>query len=222
MELGRKVEHDERSKEFAVPRRLAPTKSVQHPTFGATLNQGDVGACTGFGACHVMNTGHLRAKLEERGQEVLNNKHALDIYSAATKLDAWPGSYPPDDTGSSGLAAMKALKSYGLITKYTWAFGIDAVLSTIATSPMLVGTDWYESMYRPSKTGLVKISGSVVGGHAYALTGYQIVGKTVSNNLFWFRNSWGLNWGNIGGFCMTVKSFEKLLNNQGDAVVPII
>ena len=218
MALGRKVDHDPRSRLFRAQINLPPVKSVQHPTFGAVLDQGRVGACTGFAAAHSLNTG----KLKEARSGVMVNKDGLAIYSKATELDTWPGKYPPDDDGSSVLAAMKAMKAMGLITSYSWAFGISDVLGSIATTPIVVGTDWYSSFFNPDKNGKVKISGKVVGGHAYLLSGYQVLGKSIYDNLFWFRNSWGVNWSVIGGFCMTVRDFEKLLARKGECVIPAI
>lgn len=216
--LGRNVQHDPRSKEFALPKRLPPTKDIQWPTFGTVLQQGSTGSCTGHAAAHYLNTGEARAIMAQRKLPLRTNADAKNYYHLATALDQWPGVWPPDDTGSSGLAVMKALIKLGLAKQYRWAFGIQGVLGAITQGPMIVGTPWYDSMFAPDANGLVVPKGRVAGGHEYLLSGYQIVNKTaIGKNLFWFRNSWGISWGNRGGFCMTVASFESLLGQQGDA-----
>lgn len=218
--LGRHVEHDPRSHEYPLPRRAAPRSNVQHPTYGDVLNQGNIGACTGFAAAHILNTGPLlRAALVAKKLPLRTTADAKEYYHLATALDAWPGVWPPSDTGSSGLAVAKALKKLGLIKSYQWAFGVDGVLGAIASGSLLVGTPWYENFFYPDKDGLVKIGGRIAGGHEYVVTGYQIVNRTsISQNLFWCRNSWGIRWGKIGGFCMTVKTMERLLAQNGDAL----
>lgn len=215
--LGRHIVHDPVSRNFALPKGKPPKTNVQHITWGPTLDQGPVGACTGFWGAHNLNTDPQRITFGQK-YKMRTNEDALAYYSAATKIDPWDGEYPPDDTGSSGLAVAKALKQMGLISRFEWAFGIDGVLGAIGSTPLGIGTYWYESMFYPNKNGLVVPKGSIAGGHQYLLSGYQITGRTLSKNLFWFRNSWGVSWGNIGGFCMTVASLEKLLSQDGDAI----
>lgn len=191
---------------------------MQHPTYGDVLNQ-TIGSCTGHSAAHALNTGPLRAALVAKKLPLRTNADAMNYYHLATALDAWPGVWPPDDTGSSGLAVAKALKKLGLIKGYQWAFGVEGVLSAIAAGPLLVGTPWYENFFYPDKNGLITIGGRVAGGHEYLLSGYQIVNRTkMDDNLFWCRNSWGIKWGKVGGFCMTVKTLETLLARDGDAL----
>lgn len=225
--LGRHIEHDPNSKNYPLPKLAAPTKDIQWATYGPILNQGppdtvpSLGACTGFAAAHIMNTDPLYSVRISRGENLLTNRDAIEMYSRATIIDPFPGSYPPTDTGSSGLAVMRVMHSLGLIKEYRWAFGIDGVLGALNTGPLCVGTIWRESMSRPNRSGLVKPSGAVVGGHEYCVTGFQKIGRRMAKNLLWCRNSWGW-WGNLGGFCITVSDFEDLLDRDGDAVRPIV
>lgn len=220
--LGRHVHHEDQSRHFSLPIESPPRQDVQHATHGPTLDQNGFGACTGFSMIQCLNTDPFYSYRQKIGESLLGYREAMEIYARATRLDPWPGAFPPDDTGSSPLAAMKAARQAGLIREHRWAFGIEAVLGAIAHTPLCVGTIWRESMSHPNRNGLVKPSGGIAGGHAYLLSGYQIVSKRISKNLFWFRNSWSISWGLIGGFCMTVGDFEKLLNADGEACRPVM
>lgn len=221
--LGRLVEHDPRSRAYRVSRRVHPTKDVMHVTEGAVLNQGQLGACVGFSTAHLLNTDPFRSGISQKHPALFLKADALKFYSMATVLDQWPGVYPPNDTGTSGLAAMKALKKLGLIKSYNWAFGIEGLLGAITASPVLVGIPWYSGMFDPDASGRVKLSGKVVGGHEVCVKGFEIVDKAnMSNNLFWVRNSWGGSWGKKGDFSITVADMDRLLSNFGDCVIPVV
>src|SRR4051794_32611008 len=95
--LGRRLQHDPRSKEF--PARGA-TKLVTtfHSRHLGALDQRDTSMCTGFSMVGCLMTDPLW----HRGEK-LDRVQAQIIYSRATQLDGLPGEYPPDDVGSSGL-----------------------------------------------------------------------------------------------------------------------
>lgn len=212
--LGRHVHHDERSKKFRA-QQATQLRSVNHRLYlGAPLNQGALGSCTGNATVHalaskpVYKTGTLRQ---------LNQDLARKIYSRATETDPWPGNWPDDDTGSSGLDACKAAQQFGWISSYEWAFGLDECLAALVLSPVMVGMEWTSDMDSPDPTtGLVRVGGSVRGGHEFLLTGLDLRKK-------WVRclNSWG-HWGlnGKGIFFMTFEDLGEKLKNWGDAVVP--
>ena len=133
----------------------------------------------------------------------------------ATRLDSTPGSYPPDDTGSSGLAVAKAAKGEGLISSYAHAFGIDHALAALMAGPVICGTNWYEGMFTPDPKGLVTISGALAGGHEWALVGVNVTTRILTS-----LNSWGSSWGDKGKFYMSWATFTRLLAQQGDVTVP--
>jgi hypothetical protein len=217
--LGRHVEHDLRSLAHPFDTDAAVVlKSVTHLRAGGIFDQGAVGSCTGnavAGACNI------RPTFNAAMHPVLVESNAVACYELATKLDGFPGVYPPDDTGSSGLAACQAAKSFGWIRSYKWAFGPDQALAALMARPVCVGVNWYEGFDRPGPGGLVKISGGVRGGHEFVLRGFDASPLTPSARLVWADNSWGPGWGKAGRFCFTVATLEQLLAEQGDAVVPI-
>lgn len=215
--LGRHIEHDPRSREHAFGVVLAQTAlvKVHHRVFGGVLNQGKIGSCTGNATAGAINT----AGLHVVGHVTLKEPDALGIYELASVLDGFPGSYPPDDTGSSGLAAGKAAKQMGLIASYQHAFDMAAALSALQLGPVITGIDWYEGFDNPNPTtGRVKIEGQRRGGHEIVAIGFE-PHATHDDSLVFLQNSWTAEWGLHGRFCMTVKTWQTLLDAQGDVTI---
>ena len=207
--LGRHVHFDERSREFPVT--LAKGATIQtrmwtRPT--KAFNQGELGSCTGNGATGVICTEPYR-HTGQRYTEALARK----IYGQATHLDTIAGVYPPDDSGSTVLGAMKALRALKLAKGYHWCFGLDDVLKTLSTlGPVEVGLNWYEGFDKPDAKGLVKLAGSVRGGHAF-----ELLGVDAEQQLVWAINSWGPDWGYHGRFAFSWKDLDRLLHEEGEA-----
>lgn len=219
--LGRHVQHDPRSRSFAVqvPVRLN-LKTTMHPILVPVLDQGDIGACTGFAtvACvgsspfcnKIPMTNEFRPNLDAQKGSAL----ALEIYRRATLIDEFPGYYPEQDTGSSGLAVAKVAKSVNLISSYNHAFGFKAAMTALMKTPIIVGVNWYEGFDYPNANGLVKISGRPRGGHEFCLFGLD-----VKKQIVYARNSWGKNWGAGGNFSFSFSDMDRLLRENGDATV---
>ncbi|WP_161552075.1 hypothetical protein [Mycobacterium xenopi] len=146
----------------------------------------------------------------------LTENDALELYKLATRLDNVPGTYPPDDTGSSGLAVCKAGKQLGYLSSYRHAFGFDHFCAALQIQPVIVGTDWTADMFDPDSKGFVKPTGQVEGGHEYLALGIDYTAEVLT-----FLNSWSDGWGDKGRFYMTFADFEKLLAAQGDVCAPV-
>jgi hypothetical protein len=142
----------------------------------------------------------------------LGQDAAVSVYSEATSIDEWEGEYPPDDTGSSGLAVSKVLKRRGWISGYRWMFSFLDVLGALMESPLIIGSYWYSEMFYPDSEGVIYPIGGVAGGHEYILDGFD-------GDLLHFRNSWGGYWGDNGSFKMIAQDFQNLLARDGDAVI---
>ena len=142
----------------------------------------------------------------------------MTLYEAATRLDSIRGAYPPDDTGSTGLAVAKAAKNAGLISGYKHATSITAALSALQTGPVITGVNWYEGFDEPDASGRVSIAGSVRGGHEFVVDGYD-----ADAGLVYAHNSWGTSWGLAGRFCFSVDDWTRLLSEDGDVTqfVPV-
>jgi hypothetical protein len=209
--LGRHVRHDPRSLSYLVPETTTPTTAMwtrRVPVF----DQGNTGSCTGNAAAGVLGTSPFYETLP--AGLVDDEREAVSLYSAATALDDYPGTYPPTDTGSDGLSVAKAAQKAGLISGYQHITSVAAAQTAIISGPFIVGCNWWTSMDSPDGNGLVKVSGTVRGGHEFACHGYD-----ATADLWWFTNSWGTGWGKDGKFCMSSASFAKLLADQGDATV---
>ena len=209
--LGRHVRHDPRSLSYLVPETAVPTTAIWQrrvPVF----DQGDVGSCTGNAAAGVLGTDPFYSTLPSG--LVDDEGEAVKLYSAATGLDDYPGTYPPDDTGSDGLSVAKACQKAGLISGYQHITSVAAAQTAIKSGPFIVGVSWYSSMDNPDADGLVTVSGQIRGGHEFVCDGYD-----AQADLWWFTNSWSTSWGKDGKFCMSSASFARLLSEQGDATV---
>lgn len=217
---GRHVEHDSRSLAYALSEDLLGTSgyvSAMHTVNAPVLDQGDVGACTGFGTEACVSADPFYAaipatvKARPTGDVNTDNQQALGLYGSATSLDSIKGTYPPTDTGSTGLAAAKAAQKAGLIAGYQHALSLDAALKGLGLLPCITGVNWYEGFDNPDKNGLVKISGSVRGAHEFCV--YKI---DAENQLVTARQSWG-QWGLGGSFSFSFDTWGQLLDEQGDA-----
>jgi hypothetical protein len=229
--LGRHVEHDPRSKDWAWE-ETAQIAPVTHNRHGSIFNQGNIGSCTGNASAGATNCDPFfttRSKecivTSPEGEakwlpgRSVTETNAKVTYSAATVLDGYPGTWPPDDTGSSGLAVAKVLNKAGLISSYRHAFSTEQALQALQTYPFIFGTDWYEGFDEPDDNGLVEISGQIRGGHEIVCRELAKAGSSMDDWLLWFDNSWAKSWGYDGRFCMTVKTFTTLLGNDGDVTI---
>lgn len=213
--LGRLVEHDPRSRSFMAA--LAPAqRSVLWGHHAPVLDQGSLGSCTGNAMAQLLNTDLFNTSRGKVKTGYLTEDDAVKLYHNATILDGYPGTYPPDDTGSSGLGVAKAAKLEGFITAYKHAFGLSHFLSALQLQPVIVGTDWTNGMFKPNKKGFVKPTGSIAGGHEYLALGVDYSAQVIT-----FLNSWSSSWGLGGRFFMTFTDFGKLLGSQGDVTAPV-
>jgi hypothetical protein len=208
--LGRHVEHDPASRAFAVEPVGAPLVKVLHSRRVAAFDQGNLGSCTGNAATGILDTAPFRDTSKPP-------YYAVGVYAAATVIDGFPGTYPPDDTGSSGLAVAKVLLSRGLIKSYQHAFSITAALEALQVNAVITGVNWYSGFDNPDPvTGIVKLSGYIRGGHEFEALGYD-----PATDLVTAINSWGPGWGLKGRFRFTSKDWAQLLSEQGDVTAPV-
>lgn len=207
--LGRHVEHDPRSLAYAVSEagQIVSAKWERHC---APFDQASLGSCAGNAGAGVCMTDPIW-----KAGRALTEEDAVRIYEQATRIDGIPGHYPPDDTGSSGLAVAKILKRLGFISSYRHAFSLKAALLALGRGPIMVGIPWYTAMDRPrGKSACVSIGGTVRGGHEVELVAIDVKAKTVRG-----ANSWGPDWGDGGYFTMTFDTLGALLAQQGDATI---
>lgn len=212
--LGRHIEHDPRSKAFAIkaPVDATPIVSKVWTRHAPIFDQGDLGKCTceAAGGCAMTEPLFVPGRL-------ITDVDTTALYTEATKLDRIPGQYPPDDTGSTGLAAAKAATRRGWFSRYEHAFSLAATLRALQSGPVMIGINWYEGFDRPVGLGAeLQISGSVRGGHEM-----EVLGIDVERALFRIANSWGESFGDHGYVTMAFGTLDRLLHEWGDVTIPL-
>jgi hypothetical protein len=211
--LGRQCVQDPRSRAF--PMAAPDTSTWRSKTirmYDPTPNPNQtIGDCTGCDKAMEGNAARNRVS-----GRILTMADAEQIYSLATELDPWDGSWPPTDTGSSGLAAAKAAIQLKLGGAYRWNFTHDAsgiVQEIMEGRTVGVGTWWYDGGFRPKprKQGgvYVEMTGAKAGGHQWRIRGYDEPTDMLLGRCWWgrFRDFW-----------ITRTHLAELLADDGDAV----
>ena len=213
--LKRHIYHDSKSWDYKFDTTGLTITSVVHQRIIPVLDQGDVGSCTGNAGIGCLGTQPYYSSIPRSNVYTLDEAGALELYSAAEIIDG-SGPYPPNDNGSYGLSIAKALQNAGLISSYQHTFTLDDALKALTIYPIMVGMNWYSSMFHPLPDGRVLPTGAIMGGHEVEASEIDAVNQRV-----WFWNSWGPNWGVKGRFYLTFRDLGKLLAQQGDVIVLI-
>ena len=90
---------------------------------GLVLNQGNEGACTGFGLACVTNYLLWRRHLEDKAKEAMAAVSPRMFYELAKHYDEWPGQ---DYDGSSCRGALKGWHKHGVCSDRHWPYPLDA------------------------------------------------------------------------------------------------
>lgn len=222
--LDWKPRHDPRSLMYPARtlfRRTEPVnitwRTPMHP-----LDQGAEGACVGFGWTHEALTTPVVVKLGEIEQQQWPKnptEFAQSVYRAAQHIDEWGGN---DYEGTSVNAGAKIMRERGLLREWRWAFGVDdVILSIVNVGPVVLGINWYTSMYS-APGGIMQVGGGLAGGHcilAHAVRKAGVIFEDeVAIGLF---NSWGPGYGLNGHAWIRKSELARLLSEQGEAAVPV-
>lgn len=212
--LGRHLEHDDLSRGFAAPTMIdkASWSDVAIRIYDPEPNPNqDIGNCTMCAKAMQFNSRGNRVK-----GRVLDMAWAKDRYSLETANDEFAGAWPPDDTGSSGLASCRTMKMTGEGGVYRWLFGgADQVVQTLQGSAtekrhvVSLGTWWHWDMFNQDSEGFVKPGGGYAGGHQFIARGYWAARDAVLCRCWWgpdFRDFW-----------ITRLDLNDLLLDGGDA-----
>ncbi|MDQ1696102.1 MAG: hypothetical protein QOJ03_1455 [Frankiaceae bacterium] len=224
MRLGRHLWLDARSLAHMIENRVEdmnqPIRSVHWDRVIAILDQGKLGSCTGNAGTGALGTQPFydavgKAVLPAPDDALAAEGFAVKLYEDATVVDAYPGSYPPDDTGSSGLAICKVLKTRGTIKGYRHARTAQGFLQLLQRGPVLQGMPWFNAFFEPDAMGFIDAdpgwSGSgLAGGHEIEAIGVELDINDVFNSPVVYANSWGTGWGDAGLFRMRLRTYEQL------------
>lgn len=218
--LDRIPQFDPRSRAFAVRALVPDALPLRSFTWrcGSWLDQGKEGACVGFAWSHELAAWPVEVDVTEGS--------ARNVYREAQKIDEWPGE---DYEGTSVLAGAKVLQRLGYLDEYRWSFGIDDALRAIGyLGPVVIGINWYRSMFEPRPSGLLEVDRNTTpaGGHAILARGValksRLKGEREGLPVVRLRNSWGADWGRQGDCYLRIDDLEWLLNQQGDCCVPVV
>jgi len=203
------------------------------------LDQGQEGACTGFGLAAVINY-LLWKKHQEEGGKVPTRVSPRMLYHMARIYDEWPGE---DYEGSSCRGAMKGWHRHGVCTERLWPYRTkfvppregwqqDAARRPLGAYYRIDKDSIADMQAAVREVGAIYVSATVhkgwflkasetlplipfveeeAGGHAFAITGYTSQGFIV-------QNSWGEGWGCLG---FAILGYEDWVRNGSDAWVAV-
>lgn len=226
LNLGRRFHVDSRDHEHLMRVHLetegvatTPSKKTW-PITSNHLDQGDTGTCVGHGWCNFLRCAPIKTKAVSHD--------AFNIYRAAVLLDPWKENDNEAklqdgdvlmDSGTTVRAGAQAVAAMGELTSYVWAFNLeDAVQWVLTKGPVVLGTNWYQSMFNPDQSGRISITPGtkLAGGHCYLLRGVDNK-KAVAT----FTNSWGNKWAKKGDFVMSFADLERLIKEDGEVCTAI-
>jgi hypothetical protein len=217
--LDRIPAFDQRSANFPVQAALnAEQQTLVSKTWTApdgtpVLDQGQEGACVGFGTTNELLWNPV--PVPDLTAQFAREK----IYWVAQEDDPWPGgAYPkasPRYEGTSVLYGIKAAADLGYYTEYRWATSEkEMALGVGHLGPAIIGVDWYEGMFKPDSKGFIHPTGDKVGGHCTL-----IIGVNVRSGYYILHNSWGASWGDNGNCKIKRTDMAKLMGDNGEICI---
>jgi hypothetical protein len=121
--------------------------------------------------------------------------------------------------GTSERAVQKVLQSAGFISEYLWVTDEDIAREYLLTrGPLLLGTDWFESMFTPiGKGSYIEPAGALAGGHEIVVRWYYNSAHRKYPDSYEIINSWGEGWGEKGLARIKAEDFRYLCSSSAQA-----
>jgi hypothetical protein len=190
----------------------APQPAVLQKDWNLTLqlDQSDTPHCVAFASSAWGNA--------EPTMDAFDNAYAHGFYYEIKRdVDGEPEDHVPVDQqqGTYVRSGAKGMKNRGRIAAYFFADPGDAGIAQIKEwllnhGPIIMGTDWLSGMFRVDANGYLSVTGSLEGGHAWLIYGYD-----ATLDEYHCDNSWGLSWGMNGRFKLKGAEFRKLYSRPG-------
>lgn len=216
--------------ELAIP-PPGTEKSLGLPWWWKTHDQGNEGACEGYGNSAMMSITNHYQRLKATGQNITFRYDCGWLYHEAQLIDEWSDTPPAE--GTSGRASCEILRTRGHrrvqsgvsgpeniangISTYRWATEADEVRAAIfAGLAVAIGINWYRNFDNPTIVnnerwiGLGSL-GAIRGGHCVCL--YRMSDR---RQAFMLMNSWGVDYAPAW---IPYTIFNRLMTEDGEAAV---
>lgn len=203
---------DERNLAYRVTAEPSLLDRSKFWTPGArVLDQGEEGACVGFGCANEAAASPVRVK-------PITNDTGFSVYRRAKEIDEWEG---VEYSGTSVRAGMLVGRELGWWSGFQWATNAAGLRSALELGPVVIGIEWRLGMYE-APNGVLTSTGHVVGGHCLLITGYTRRHSKLRVPAYRLRNSWSAAWGANGSAYMRADELLHLLFGAGgEAAVPV-
>jgi hypothetical protein len=208
--LGRRFAPDDRDRTYPMRAHLPPPTALPSSRswrIGPVLDQGATGTCVG----HAWRDWLSAAPVMD---DPTAGPSAFDIYDAAIKLDEWADNDidPQRQFGTSVRAAAKVIQGLGHLSSYVWAASAEEARDfVLGKGPAVLGVNWYSEMFNPDTSGLIRVAGTLAGGHALLAVGYS-----TKRGAFRLMNSWGRAWADQGRCWITGEDLGRLIAEDGE------
>lgn len=184
---GALLEWDAKNADYPVAAVLDPSAALVSKAWAlqTRINQGNEPECVGASLGQELNAEPVSIPISHPW--TMHN-----IYNRAQTLDEWPGEGYP---GTSLLAGLKALKSFGYVGEYRWAASVEDVAASLSQlGPVTLAGPWLSGMFTPDATGRIRLTGTAGNiGHAYLLGELD-----VARGLVYVEQTWGPSFSVLG------------------------
>lgn len=171
------------------------------------LDQGQEGACTGFGLAHCLGIGYRPWQVRDTD--------AFLLYKWARENDEWAGE---NYEGSSVQGAMDGARKHGVINGYWHIETPDEFIAAVGRyGAVECGTYWKSGMWRPDPKNIVHNTGGSEGGHAYSVGAVNLGAKLARIDNSWGRNKWGVNG---SAWIALDELFSLIFDEGGECILP--
>jgi hypothetical protein len=169
------------------------------------LDQGDWGHCGGLSFATWGNCLPI--------DDNFTSEDGHKIYYEAVAIGHSPGS----EDGATIDWCVKAMRARGRLKTWAYAPTAEDFITWLATKgPGVIGSDWYAGLMEPDATGLIKIGGRSVGGHAWAVRGFDRLARVFHGVM-----AWGKDWARRGFFTIGFDDFEYLYDRNGEICLAV-